>query len=63
MWLHQRSAIPSDRSRMRKGADKRRRDAATARPEGPAPMIMGPGMTEAVGVGLVWIVVLVGAME
>jgi len=41
--------MPSDRSRMMKGTDRRRREAATARPEGPAPMMMGPGTTETFG--------------
>lgn len=46
MRLRQSSATSSERSRMTKGIDSRRRDAATARPEGPAPTMMGPGVCE-----------------
>lgn len=56
--------MPSERSRMTNGTDRRRRDAATARPEGPAPMIIGPSATETFGVGLVeGAVVVVVAIE
>lgn len=53
--------MPVDRSRIMYGTDRQVRLAATARPDGPAPMMIGPWMKETSSSGIVFRVVAIGS--